>query len=66
MACCQFFGMRWGDLFFDDEHVFCVNVESFDILYIRDEEILRSILKGVSGPLMIERIWYLDRVSSQM
>ena len=56
-----------GDLFFDDEDVFCVNVESFDVLYIRDKEILRSIEgRRWGGPLMIERIWYLGRVSFQM
>ena len=39
IAWCQPF-MRWEDLFFDDEDVSCVDVDSFDVLYVRDEKIL--------------------------
>ena len=60
-----------GDLFFDDEDVFCVNVESFDVLYIRDKEILQSILRGgewtiddradmESGPCFISNVMWPD------
>jgi hypothetical protein len=50
MACSQpLLGVGGGDLFFNDEDVFCVNVKSFDVLHIRDEEILPSIPKGRGG-----------------